>query len=199
MTERRPLVVVISGPSGVGKSTIVEAMRRRHPEVAPIIAVTTRPRRERELDGVHYHFVDPDRFEALRASGELLEAAEVHGHWYGTPRDQVHRALEAGRDAVLPIDPQGARSIRRLMPEALLIFLMPPSISDLISRLRARSSESQASLALRERNAVAEMDAAGDYDHVVVNETGRAEQTADRIWEIIETESRREPQPAARV
>ena len=199
MTDRRPLVVVISGPSGVGKSTIVEALRRRHPEVVPIIAVTTRPRRERELDGLHYHFVDAERFEALRASGALLEAAQVHGHWYGTPADQVHRALEAGRDAVLPIDPQGARSIRRLMPEALLIFLMPPSISDLISRLRARSSESQASLELRERNAVAEMDAAGDYDHVVVNETGRAEQTADRIWEIIETESRREPQPAARV
>ena len=135
----------------------------------------------------------------MRDAGQLLEAAQVHGHWYGTPRDQVERALAAGRDAILPIDPQGARSIRRAIPEALLIFLMPPSLQDLVNRLRARSSESQASLALRERNAVVEMEAAGDYDHVVVNETGRAEQTAERIWEIIDTESRREPRRIAHV
>lgn len=199
MTGRTPLVVVISGPSGVGKSTIVDALRTRHPDVAPIVAVTTRPRRPAERDGQHYHFIDLPRFQELRDSGALLEAAEVHGHWYGTPRDQVERVLASGRDAILPIDPQGARSIRRAIPEALLIFLMPPSIQDLVSRLRARSSESQASLALRERNAVVEMEAAGDYDHVVVNETGRAEQTAERIWEIIETESRRERRRIAHV
>lgn len=198
MTQRTPLVVVISGPSGVGKSTIVDALRKRHPDVTPITAVTTRPRRPAERDGEHYHFIDIQRFEQLRDSGALLESAEVHGHCYGTPRDQVERVLASGGSAILPIDPQGARSIRRLIPDALLIFLMPPSIPDLLMRLRARSSESQASLALRERNAVAEMAAAGDYDHVVVNETGRADQTAERIWEIIETESRREPERIAR-
>ena len=196
---RSPLVVVISGPSGVGKSTIVDALRRRHPEVAPIVAVTTRPCRPSERDGVHYHFVDRDRFEALRSTGQLLEAAEVHGHWYGTPLEQVRRVLAAGKDAVLPIDPQGARTIRRLIPEALLIFVMPPSIPDLVRRLRSRESESQASLAVRERNALAEMEAAEDYEHVVVNETGRLEETAERIWEIIETESRREPPRSIRI
>ena len=188
-----PLVVVISGPSGVGKSTIVDELRRRHPEVVPIIAVTTRPRRETEIDGVHYHFVTPRRFEELRDAGELLEWAEVHGFWYGTPADQVRRVLASGRGAVLPIDPQGARSIRRVVPEAVLIFVMPPSMDDLVQRLRTRHSESQPSLALRERNAVAEMAASTDYDHVVINETGQAERAAERIWEIIEREGRRDP------
>ena len=194
-----PLVVVVSGPSGVGKSTIVEALRRRHAEVSPIVAVTTRPRRPGEIDGVHYHFVDERRFAELRESGQLLEAALVHGHWYGTPLEQVRRVLASGKAAILPIDPQGARSIRRVIPEAVLIFLMPPSIGDLVQRLRTRHSESQASLALRERNAVEEMAASSDYDHVLVNETGHADETAERIWEIIETESRREPPRHARI
>ena len=194
-----PMVVVISGPSGVGKSTIVQALRERHPELAPIVAVTTRPRRPDETDGVHYHFITPETFAALRDAGELLEWAEVHGHWYGTPRDQVVRALAAGRHAVLPIDPQGARSIRRLVPEALLIFVMPPSMDDLLARLRSRRSESQASLALRERNALAEIEASTDYDRVVVNETGHAGEAAERIWEIIESEARREPARRARL
>ena len=194
-----PLVVVVSGPSGVGKSTIVEALRRRHAEVSPIVAVTTRPRRPGEIDGVHYHFVDDRRFAELRESGQLLEAALVHGHWYGTPLEQVRRVLASGKAAILPIDPQGARSIRRVIPEAVLIFLMPPSIGDLVQRLRTRHSESQASLALRERNAVEEMAASSDYDHVLVNETGHADETAERIWEIIETESRREPPRHARI
>ena len=194
-----PLVVVISGPSGVGKSTIVEALRARHPEVEPIVAVTTRPRRPREIDGVHYQFVDQARFDEMRESGQLLEAADVHGHWYGTPLAQVRRVLAAGKDAILPIDPQGARTIRRLIPEAVLIFIMPPSLTDLLQRLRARDSESQASLAVRQQNAVAEMQAARDYDHVVVNETGRLAETAERIWEIIETESRRQPPRRANI
>ncbi len=195
---RAPLVVVISGPSGVGKSTIVHALRR-HAEVEPIVAVTTRPCRPGEIDGVHYHFIDDERFAELRASGQLLEAAQVHGHWYGTPLAAVRRVLAAGKHAVLPIDPQGARTIRRVIPEALLVFVMPPSIDDLLRRLRSRESETQASLAVRERNALAEMEASRDYDHVVVNETGRAEQTAESIWEIIQTESRRQPARVARI
>lgn len=197
--HHEPMVVVISGPSGVGKSTIVDALRHRHPELAPIVAVTTRPRRPDEVDGRHYHFLDDATFGALRDAGELLESAEVHGYCYGTPRDQVARALAEGRHAVLPIDPQGARSIRELIPEALLIFVMPPSMDDLLARLRARRSESQASLSLRERNAVAEIEASSDYDEVVVNETGHAGAAAERIWEIIEREARREPPRRARL
>ncbi|TMB83532.1 MAG: guanylate kinase, partial [Chloroflexi bacterium] len=125
LTFPNPLLVVVSGPSGVGKSTIVADLTRAHPQVVPIVTVTTRPRRPEETDKVHYHFITPQEFEELRARGGLLEAAEVHGNWYGTPVQQVRGILAAGRDAILTIDPQGARSVRNLVPDALLIFVMP--------------------------------------------------------------------------
>ncbi len=199
MTFPNPMLVVVSGPSGVGKSTIVAELARRHPQVVPIVTATTRPRRPEEVDGVHYHFLSDAQFRELIARDGLLEHADNHGHWYGSPVDQVRGILAAGRDAILTISPEGARRVREQVPDALLIFVMPPSIDDLLRRLRSRESESQASLAVRERNALAEMEASRDYDHVVVNETGQAEQTADRIWEIIETESRRQPPRVARI
>ena len=107
-----PMLVVVSGPSGVGKSTIVAELARRHPQVVPIVTATTRERREGELDKVHYHFLSVDEFQHLRDSDGLLELAVVHDHWYGTPIDQVRGILAAGRDAILTIDPQGARSVR---------------------------------------------------------------------------------------
>jgi guanylate kinase len=188
-----PLLVVVSGPSGVGKSTIVADVTRAHPQVVPIVTATTRRRRPEETDKVHYHFLSEEAFEALRAAGGLLEAAEVHGNWYGTPVQQVRGILAAGRDAILTIDPQGARSVRRLVPDALLIFVMPPSIEDLHERLASRGSESQESLAIRRRNAELEMATSGDYDYVIVNETGHPDEAAERIWEIVQAEARREP------
>jgi guanylate kinase len=199
LTFPNPLLVVVSGPSGVGKSTIVAQLTRAHPQVVPIVTATTRPRRPEETDKVHYHFLSPSTFEALRAGGGLLEAAEVHGNWYGTPVQQVRGILAAGRDAILTIDPQGARSVRKLVPDALLIFVMPPSIEDLNHRLESRGSESETSLAVRRRNAELEMASSGDYDHVVVNETGHADEAAERIWEIIQAEARREPPRQPRV
>jgi guanylate kinase len=188
-----PLLVVVSGPSGVGKSTIVAELSRRHPQVVPIVTATTRERREGEEDKVHYHFLSPDEFQQLRDRGGLLEHAIVHDHWYGTPVDQVRGILAAGRDAILTIDPQGARSVRALVPDALLIFIMPPSIEDLEQRLARRGSEDGEERALRRRNAEAEMAAAGDYDYAIVNQTDHPNDAVEQIWEIIQAEARRDP------
>jgi guanylate kinase len=193
MTFPNPMLVVVSGPSGVGKSTIVAELARDHPQVVPIVTATTRPRRQGEVDDVHYHFLEPAAFDALRSDGGLLESANVHGYWYGTPVQQVRGILAAGRDAILTIDPQGARSVRQLVPDALLIFVMPPSLEDLDARLTARGSESAESLAIRRRNAQREMASSEDYDYVIVNETDRPGEAAERIWEIVQAEARREP------
>jgi guanylate kinase len=199
MTFPNPMLVVVSGPSGVGKSTIVAELARRRPQVVPIVTATTRPQRPGETDGVHYHFLAQDAFEELIAADGLLEHANNHGHWYGTPVDQVRGILAAGRDAILTISPEGARNVRRLVPDALLIFVMPPSMDDLTERLRGRGSESEASLARRRRDAERWIAEAGDYDRVVVNETGRPEEAADQIWEIIQAEARRDPPRRPRV
>jgi guanylate kinase len=199
MTFPNPMLVVVSGPSGVGKSTIVAELARRHPQVVPIVTATTRPRRNGEVHGVDYHFMDRGAFNALRDTGGLLEWAEVHGNLYGTPIDQVRGILAAGRDAILTIDPQGARQVRQRVPDALLVFVKPPSMEDLTRRLRKRGSESAESLARRRRDAEHWMAEAGDYDHVVVNETGHPEDAAERIWEIIQAEARRDPPRRPRV
>ena len=199
MTFPNPLLVVVSGPSGVGKSTIVAELARRRPQVVPIVTATTRGQREGETDGVHYHFLSEDAFSDLVAGGGLLEHADNHGAWYGTPIDQVRGILAAGRDAILTISPEGARNVRRQVPDALLIFVMPPSMEDLTERLRRRGSESEASLDRRRRDAEHWMAQAGDFDHVVVNETGHPEQAAERIWEIIQVEARRDPPRRPRV
>ena len=199
MTFPNPMLVVVSGPSGVGKSTIVAELARRRPQVVPIVTATTREQRDGEVDGVHYHFLGDEEFQTLIARDGLLEHANNHGHWYGTPIDQIRGILAAGRDAILTISPEGARNVRRQVPDALLIFVMPPSMEDLTERLRQRGSESEASIERRRRDAERWMAEADDYDHVVVNETGRPAQAADRIWEIIQSEARRDPPRRPRV
>lgn len=199
MTFPNPMLVVVSGPSGVGKSTIVAELARRRPQVVPIVTATTRARREEEIDGVHYHFLSEEKFSDLVARDGLLEHANNHGAWYGTPVDQVRGILAAGRDAILTISPEGARTVRRQVPDALLIFVMPPSMEDLTERLRGRGTESEASLERRRLDAERWIAQAGDFDHVVVNETGHPEQAAELIWEIIQAEARREPPRRPRV
>ena len=198
---RGALLVILSGPSGVGKDTIIHALRRRHPgtDYHYVVTCTTRARRPGEIDGVSYRFLTRDEFARLRQQGEFLEANEVHGHWYGTPRSQVREALAAGRDAILKIDVQGAQVVKETVPDALLIFLVPPSLEDLFHRLRSRATESVDELELRQRNAAIELARQDDYDYVVTNETGEVERTAERIDEIIAEEHRRHPERQVRV
>lgn len=193
--EGRPgaQVVIISGPSGVGKDTIIEAMQKRSPSHPRhyVVTVTTRDRREAEIDGVSYHFLTMDDYHRLRDADGLLEASEVHGNWYGTPRDQVQSALSSGLDAILKIDVQGAHKVRAKVQDALLIFVVPPSLEALRDRLVGRSTESAADLERRRDDAAYELSQQGDYDHVVVNETDQIERTAERIDAIIAAEHER--------
>ena len=189
------MLVIISGPSGVGKDTIIDAMKLRthDPEYHYVVTCTTRARRPGEVDGRDYHFLDKATFAAQRASGEFLEANNVHGNWYGTPRAQVREALAGGRDVILKIDVQGAQVVKEKIPGALLVFLVPPSLEDLFVRLRSRATETVDELELRQRNAAIELARQEDYDYVVTNETGQVERTAERIDEIIAEEHRRQP------
>ena len=188
-----PMLVIISGPSGVGKDTIIEALQKRghRPEYHYVVTCTTRSRRPNEIDRVSYNFMSPEEFAALRDAGRLLEANEVHGNWYGTPRDGVRAALARGQHAILKIDVQGARVVKAAIPEALLIFVVPPSVETLVEHLKARRTESPEQLAIRQRDAADELARQGDYDFVVVNEEGRVDITAERIEQIIAQEERR--------
>jgi guanylate kinase len=195
------MLVIVSGPSGVGKDTVISTLCLvpTQPERYFVVTCTTRPRREYEVDGVHYHFLTSEAFEEKRARGGLLEANLVHGHWYGTPRDQVRAALTAGRDAILKIDVQGAAVVKQKVPQALLVFLVPPSLEDLFSRLQARATESADELDIRQRNAALELARQEDYDYVVPNETGQVAKTAARIDEIIRAEKAAHPDRRTRV
>jgi guanylate kinase len=195
------MLIIISGPSGVGKDTIIDALKRRkhEPEYHYVVTCTTRAPRPGEVDGVDYHFLTREAFLRLRADRQLLEAAEVHGNWYGSPRDQVRDAVSAGRDVILKIDVQGAQVVKEQISEAVLIFVVPPSLETLFSRLRSRATETADELELRQRNAAIELARQDDYDHVVVNETGEVERTAEKIDEIIAMERVRHADRRVRV
>ncbi|NQW56855.1 MAG: guanylate kinase, partial [Chloroflexi bacterium] len=162
-------VIVISGPSGVGKDTIINELRRRPigQTFHYVVTCTTREPRAGEMNGVHYHFHTDETFAALNAASGLLESASVHGRSYGTPRSEVRDALERGQDAILKIDVQGARSVRAAIPEAILIFIAPPSAEALAVRLAGRGTETAEELVTRAKSAIVEMDRAKEYDYLV--------------------------------
>jgi guanylate kinase len=168
----------------VGKGTVVRRLLERRPELHPSVSVTTRPPRPGEQEGIDYHFVSDEEFDRLVAGGELLEWANVVGHRSGTPARRVEDALAAGWDVVLEIDVQGARQVRQRVPEAVLIFLAPPSLEELERRLRSRGTEDEARLALRLATATAEMAQQPEFDHVVVND--RLDQATAQVEAIIQ-------------
>jgi guanylate kinase len=163
-------LTVLSGPSGVGKGTVVSEVRRRHPDVWVSVSVTTRRPRPGEREGDHYHFVDDAEFDRLIAADGLLEWAEYAGNRYGTPVAPLHTRLATGQPALLEIELQGARQVRARDPEAQLVFLAPPSWAALVSRLAGRGSEPPAVQERRLALAQAELDASGEFDVVVVND-----------------------------
>lgn len=160
----------MAGPSGVGKGTVVRRVLEMSPKLFVSVSVTTRGRRPVERDGIDYHFVSDPEFDRLVDEGELLEWAEIFGHRSGTPAEPIRRALDEGRDALLEIDVQGARQVRDRVPEAVLIFLDPPSMDELERRLRTRGTEDEELLARRLAKASWEQGERSWFDHVVVND-----------------------------
>lgn len=182
-------VFVISGPSGVGKTTLIRHILDANPDIQLSVSATTRAPRPGEVDGRDYIFLDRRRFEAMIEAGAFLEWARVYGNYYGTSREHVEAILQAGRHALLDIDTQGALSIKRLTAGAAFIFITPPSLDNLRQRLRDRGSESAESLARRLAKAEHEMSHREAYDHVVVNDD--VERAARELQAIIDRERQR--------
>lgn len=187
--SRRGVCLVISAPSGAGKSTIAQALRKADPTIFTSVSVTTRSPRPGEEEGVHYYFRDLETFRRMAAEGELLEWAEVFGRGYGTPRAPLEEALAAGRDVILDIDWQGYRLMRKAMPEDVVgLFVLPPSLEELESRLRGRNSDSDEEIASRMKAALSEISHWAEFDYVLVNddlnkavEEARSVLTASRL------------------
>ncbi|MBE9180482.1 guanylate kinase [Oculatella sp. LEGE 06141] len=163
-------LIVLTGPSGVGKGTLLRSLLKRHPELYLSISVTTRSPRPGEVDGQQYYFTDRAAFEQMAANGELLEWAEFAGNYYGTPRQPVEHQIQRGNWVVLEIELEGARQIRQTFPKALRIFILPPSLFELEQRLRGRGQDSEEAILRRLGRAKAEIDAANEFDIQVIND-----------------------------
>ena len=164
-------LIVLSGPSGAGKDAVLAELARVYPNVRRCVTTTTRARRDSEQDGVDYHFVSVEEFRKRAEEDGFLEYAEVHGHLYGTPRRWIEEHLGRGEDVVLKIDVQGAMSVKRAMPRAVLVFLVPPSLEELERRLRSRDTESDEDVARRLSNAREELEQISHYDYIVENDS----------------------------
>ncbi len=163
-------LIVLTGPSGVGKGTLLRSLLQRHPEFFLSISMTTRSPRPGEIDGLHYYFVDRPQFERMVAKGELLEWAEFAGNCYGTPRAPLEAQIRQGHSVILEIELEGARQVRRSFPEAIQIFLLPPSMLELEYRIRSRGQDSEAAIERRLQRAQEEVNAADEFDVQIVND-----------------------------
>ena len=189
-----PLLLVLSGPSGVGKDAVLERMRQQGKPFHLTVTATTRRRRMTETDGVDYIFVSWESFQQMIKDGEFLEWAKVYGNLYGVPKAQVVCAFGEGRDVIIKTDVQGAATIKKLAPEGVFIFLTPPSIDELEYRLSLRMSESSEALQVRLRTAEAEMEEASKFDYVVTNHRDRLDETVAEFESIVAQERRKTPQ-----
>lgn len=184
-SKATPLLIVLSGPSGVGKDAVLNGMKRRRYPLYYAVTATTRPRRERERDGVDYYFVSRTDFKKMIERNELLEWANVYGNLYGVPGRQIQEALARGQDAVVKVDVQGAAAIKKIAPQAVFIFLAPPSMNDLENRLRQRRTESGIDMELRMKAAQEEMKQLPMFDYIVVNHKDGIEAAISQIEAII--------------
>lgn len=189
--QTEPLLIVISGPSGVGKDSVVQRMQSRGLPLHFVVTATTRPRRPGEVDGVDYHFMSKDEFAEMIERDELIEYAIVYNDYKGIPKEQVRAALASGRDVLMRVDVQGAETVQDLFPSALLIFLAPSSEAELVDRLHSRKTETDEGLSLRIATARQELRRVGMFDYMVVNADHRLEDTVDTILAIIEAEHHR--------
>jgi len=185
------LLIVLSGPSGVGKDALLRRMEEQKYPFHYVVTVTSRPRREGERDGVDYHFTSQREFQRMIDNGELLEWANVYGNYYGVPRKEISQALSKGKDVIVKVDVQGAKTIKQILPQAVFIFLRPPSMEELELRLKQRHSESAKDLALRLRKAEEEMKSLSLFDHVLTSYEGKLDEVISQIQAIVTAEKRR--------
>ncbi|MCL4458647.1 MAG: guanylate kinase [Chloroflexi bacterium] len=188
-TKRRSgLLFVLSGPSGVGKDAVINSLKEQKTPIHFAVTVTTRPRRPGEMEGINYYFVTVEQFHQMREHGELLEWAEIYGHFYGTPLQQVRETLNSSKDVLLKIDVQGAAKVKKHVPQAVFIFLAPETMDDLVERLKQRATEMAGELEARIKTAYEEIKHLRYYDYVVVNHKQRLEQAVEEIKSIITAE-----------
>ena len=187
----KPLLIVISGPSGVGKDTVMLRMRERGMPFHFVVTATTRPKREDEVHGVNYFFVTKDEFARMIEENELIEFAIVYSDYKGIPKQQVREALSSGKDVVMRLDVQGAETVRRLAPDALLIFITTESEEELVGRLKARKTETPDELSLRIATARKELKRVESFDYVIINHDYKLDETVDTVKAIIEAEHHR--------
>ncbi len=182
------LLIVLSGPSGVGKDAILSRLKATEKQVRFITTLTTRARRPKEVDGVDYTFISKETFENLLKNSELLESANVYGNWYGVPKQPVWDALKRGEDVIVKVDVQGAATIKRLVPEAVFIFLVPPSLKELENRLRRRYTEKPHELEIRLKTAPNELKEVNNFDYIVLNDNDKIDHAIEKIRAIIVAE-----------
>jgi len=187
----QPLLIVISGPSGVGKASVLQGLTGRNLPMHFVVTATTRPRRENESHGVDYFFLSKDEFARMIEQEELIEYAIVYNDYKGIPKQQVREALASGQDVVMRVDVQGAATVRKLAAEAVLIFLTTESEDALVRRLKARQSETAENLSLRIATARQELKRAAEFDYVIVNADGHLKETVDMVIAIIQAEHHR--------
>jgi len=189
--DGKSLLVIISAPSGAGKDTVIDRLVPRLDDAVVYVTATSRKPRPGEADGVRYYFYSPEKFRQEIEEGNFFEWSIVHGEFKGVRRDILGDTLRSHKIVIVKPDPQGMRKIKSQLPEALTIFIMPPSLESLAKRLRKRGTETPEQLAIRLRNAEIEMASAPEYDYVVVNEDGKIDETAEQIADIIRKESKK--------